>query len=504
MPGPLRRVAALPTWTAALLAAGVGALAVFGFAPLAWYPLVLLSIAGLYVLWSARGWRDAAWLGFAFGVGWFGAGIHWVWYSAYAYGGTPLPVAILVNALLVLVLAAYPAWLGWLARRFVAGIRGVAQPLLLATLWVWLELLRAVLFTGFGWLNPGYALIDTSLAGFAPLGGVNLVALAGLASVLVIVAVVIRQADWRWLAFPLALWLLGSLLGGIAWTERLERRLDVALIQGNVDQARKWQPGERLATIALYERLTRQNLGADLVIWPETALPVFLDQALSVLADIDDAARARGTGLLIGAPVRENPGEPASAYFNGLVAMGAASGIYTKRHLVPFGEYVPLAGLLGGIIQFLDVPMSNFGTGAFRQVPIRLRDGLEISATICFEDAFAAETHAYLGDPVLMVNVSNDAWFGPTWAPAQHLQMARMRALEARQLMARATNTGLTAVIDATGHIVDMSRPWEIAVLRSEIPMYRGKTPFVRFGDGPIWLFTTLIVLIICVRNRCG
>ncbi|MCB1733937.1 MAG: apolipoprotein N-acyltransferase [Gammaproteobacteria bacterium] len=487
----------LSPWAARALGFAFGVSGVIGFAPVAWYGFVVFALAGVFWLWMGRAWADASVIGFAFGLGWFGAGIHWVWYSAYAFGGTPLPLAILINLLLVAVLALYPAGFGWAAKRVFAMGRGSGLTLALATLWVLFESARGVLFTGFPWLNPGYAFVASPLAGYAPIGGVNLVALVVVLTAVQGAQVALGRIAFSGLMLPVALWILGWAITQVSWVTPQGKVLDTAIIQGNIDQTSKWRPEQRRQIVDRYLQMTGSNLDVDLIVWPETALPVFFDSAKPVLDDMDEDARERGVGLLIGAPTRN----PDGRYFNSLVAMGAATGIYKKRHLVPFGEYVPLMTLFGTLIQFLDVPMSNFSTGIALQTPFRLGDAA-IAATICFEDAFPAVAHGHEGSANLMVNVSNDAWFGNTWAPDQHLQIARMRSLEAQRYQVRATNTGLSAVIDASGAIMDIGRPWEATVVRAKVPLMIGETPFIYVGTGVWGLFYVLIVVGFAVLFR--
>ncbi|MCB0058540.1 MAG: apolipoprotein N-acyltransferase [Caldilineaceae bacterium] len=479
-------------WAARSLAFAFGTCGVLGFAPLAWYGIILFALAGLFWLWFGRSWRDAPMIGLAFGLGWFGAGIHWVWYSAYAFGGTPLPLAIVINVLLVCVLALYPAAYGWLGKRYLAHGTGPLVPIAAAALWVLIESLREVLFTGFPWLNPGYAFVGTSLVGYAPIGGVNMVAMIVVLTAALLVQAGLRRISAWWVLLPVGLWLGGVVLVNITWVQATGTSLNVAIIQGNIDQAAKWRPEQRRQIIEQYVQMSERHIDADLIVWPETALPVFFDRAEPLLRGLDKDARSRGAGILVGAPTRIEDGR----YFNSLVAMGAATGDYQKRHLVPFGEYVPLSGLFGKLIQFLDVPMSSFSRGEWLQTPIRLGEGA-IAVTICFEDAFPTESHSYAADTNLMVNVSNDAWFGATWAPDQHLQIARMRAAEAQQYLVRATNTGLSAVVGPYGDIIDIGRPWEPTVVRTNVRLMIGETPFRRIGG----LFWEVVFLLVAVSS---
>ncbi len=468
------------------------------FAPFHLYWLAVVAPAILFYVWRRSDWQDAPRQGYWFGVGYFLSGVHWVYYSIYTYGGTPLIVAVLMNLLLVLFLALYPWMLGWLGRRYF-GRRGVwFQIAAFALFWVMLEWLRSVMLTGFPWLSLGYSQIDSPLAGYAPLVGVYGVSgLVVLSAAMLVVGLTDRTL--RLVAWPgvLTIWLCGWLLTGISWTEPHGKGVNVAIIQANIDQGQKWNPELRFDAVRVYSAMTRDNFDSELIIWPETAVPFFLKQALPYLDPLLRDMEKANTALLFGIPVRE----PDGRYYNALVAMGTAQGEYRKQHLVPFGEYVPLLSLLGDLIQFLKVPMSSFSKGDSDQALISF-NGSVIGASVCYEDAFPSLIHAMAARSDFMVNVSNDGWFGRTIAPDQHLQIARMRALESGRWLLRATNTGISAIIDNTGRLIRHSGQDVVAVVKAKVERRNGSTLYSLIGESVWVVLLTLLLLPDIVKKQ--
>jgi apolipoprotein N-acyltransferase len=342
--------------------------------------------------------------------------------------------------------------------------------LLLAGLWALTEWLRGWLFTGFPWLALGYSQTPPSpLAGYAAVLGVY-----GIGFLVALMAALLA-ADWRrktvWLGI-IAMLGGGALLRGMDWTQPSGEPLTVSLLQGNVAQGLKWAPERLSLSVDTYTRLARDNPAA-LTVLPETAIPLFFDQipreTLQTLAQHGD--------VLIGAAARHREG----GYVNGAIAItqeGVAS--YAKRHLVPFGEYVP-----PGFSWFFDlvrIPMSNFSAGPTVQAPLPIA-GQSIAPNICYEDLFGEEILASLPAATLLINLSNTAWFGDSLAQPQHLQIARMRAMETGRMMLRATNTGITAAIAPDGRVLGQLPPFTAGALRVEAQGFSGLTPYARWGN---------------------
>jgi apolipoprotein N-acyltransferase len=234
--------------------------------------------------------------------------------------------------------------------------------------------------------------------------------------------------------------------------------------------------------------MTRANWTSDLIVWPETALPAFYHQAKNFLEDLGLEARANGTDLLIGLPVMDLE---TRRYFNSMVSVGSREAFYYKQHLVPFGEFIPFRSVLGGVLDFLKIPLSDFSTSDGHHQVLTVA-GQQVGISICYEDAFGEEIIQTLPQATLLVNVSNDAWFGESVAPHQHLQMARMRALETGRPLLRATNTGVTAIIGSDGNIQSRARQFVAADLTDQVQPMHGSTPYVRTGNIPIVLILVI------------
>jgi len=483
---------------AAMVAAlAAGALSVAGFAPLAAFPLPFATLAGLLFLWrSAATPRVAFRIGFAFGAGLFGAGVSWVYVSLHDFGSMPAPLAAIGAFAFCAILALYPAAAGWSLARLQLGPLAVAL-LAFPALWTLFEWLRGWIFTGVPWLAVGYSQADSPLAGFAPVVGVYGVSFAvalcaGLLGVVVSGSGKARIAGGVALVFAFG---LGQLLKQIAWTSPQGAPFRVALLQGNIPQDLKFRADRYAATLATYKRLIEASR-AQLIVLPETAIPRFLDAVDPFyLQDIERAAAARRADLLIGVPIRD----PDGRYFNSLVSVGVSPAQrYDKSHLVPFGEFVPWG--LSWMVRTLAVPLSDFSRGPENPKPLAL-GGQLVAPNICWEDAFGEEIIRQLPQATLLVNVSNVAWFGDSLAPSQHLQISRMRALETGRTMLRATNTGVTAIIDPRGNVVARLPQFTEGVLSGEVQGYGGASPYVRFGNYPIVLACLALVAALVLRR---
>ena len=454
------------------LAALAGAAGVLCFAPfnLFWLaPLVWLGF--FYLLLHAKSPRQAALTGLAFGSSFFLGGISWIYVSLSNFGGMPWWMAGPATMLFCTAMALYPALAGWAFKRWQPE-RFCQQALFFAALIAAVDWLKSWFFTGLPWLSLGYSQTDPSpLAGFAPVIGVFglslFVALSG--------ALLLR---WRvGLPVLLVLALCGFGLGQIEWTQPDGEPISVALIQGNVSQELKFQPSAFIRTLTLYRDLIAKN-PAQLTLLPETALPAFLDQLpAEYLEELKTLARRQNGDLIIGTIT----GTVSGAYYNSAVSLDASPvQIYSKQHLVPFGEMIP-AGF-AWFMAYANIPMSSFTPGPNNQAPLAV-GGRNVAVNICYEDAFGNEIIRTLPQAGLLANLSNTAWFGHSLAQAQHLQIAQMRAAETGRPMLRATNTGMTAIIDQRGIVQAALPPFETGVLNGRVSAYSGQTPFGRFGN---------------------
>ncbi len=483
-------------------ASASGAALTLAFAPFGLWPLGVLAPAALFLLWLvAPSPRQAFALGLLFGLGLFGTGTAWVFDAIHGPGGVGLGLSLLLTGLLVGLLALFPAACGWAAARLArrAG-PAAALGLLFPALWTLTEWTRGWFLTGFPWLALGYSQLDAPLAGWAPLAGAYGVSLAAAWSA-GLLALLLRQGPRRalaWLALAL-LWGGGVALREVSWTAPAGPPLQVRLVQGNIPQELKWLPAMREPTLARYEALTREALGrARLVIWPESAAPAFYHQVAGRLEALGEEARAQGTAILAG--VLEL--DPATGrYYNSVALLGRQPRFYRKHHLVPFTEYLPLEALLGTAVDLLQVPVSSFSKGPADPPPLRV-DGLALRVTICYEDAFGEELLGALPEAGLLVNVTNDAWFDRTIAPHQHLQMARMRALETGRPLLRAANTGITALVGADGRLLARAPMHRTVALDGEVAPYAGATPYVRWGNAPAVGAALLLAAVALARRR--
>ena len=469
-----------------LTALAAGAALPFAFAPFDFFPLAVIAPALLFLLWLDSPPRRALRLGYVFGLGMFGVGVSWVFVSMYEFGGVSLPLSLFLTALFVLFLSLFPALLGYGLARFCNRSGAAPSSLRLALLfpagWVLCEWIRGWFLTGFPWLNLGYSQLATPLAGLAPLLGVYGVSLAVALSagcLAVLVRAEHRRRRALWCAVLLGLWGGAAAMQGISWTQAAGAPLRVTLLQGNIPQDLKWLYELREPTVELYTKLTRAHWDSRLIVWPESALPALYHESTEVIDALEKEAKAHHTDMLVGVLYED---QTTGRYYNSMVSLGGDRQFYHKHHLVPFTEYLPMQSVLGAIVDFMQVPMSDFSSGAEKQPPLAVA-GQRAGISICYEDAFGEETIRALPAATLLVNVSNDAWFGHSIAPQQHLEIARMRALETGRPLLRATNTGVTAIIDAGGKVQAEAPQFEVYALSGAVQPMQGMTPYARFGN---------------------
>lgn len=491
-------------FAARLLAALLlGTSSVLAYAPASAFPLIWLTLGGLFALLTTENshhrTRNGALLGAAFGFGLFIGGVSWIYVSLSVFGGMPTPIAALATLVFCLGLSAYPALAGAAYVHFAPP--GMWQrSLFFAALWTLSEWLRGWVFTGFPWLAVGYSQTPPSpLSGFTPILGVyGLSFLCALISGLGYHAILRNsvQQGCRTKALIVLVLLLGSaqLLREQQWTRPLGQPLSVALLQGNVAQDLKWRPEKFKESLLTYYRLAQKN-PAQLTVLPETAIPAFLEQVPEeYLDELKKLAQRERGDLLFGTVFGDG-----SAYANGAASLGQSPAQrYSKSHLVPFGEFIPPG--FSWFLAMINIPMSNFTRGATTQPPLDIA-GQKVAVNICYEDAFGEEIIRLLPAATLLVNLSNVAWFGDSLAPAQHLQIAQTRALEAGRMMLRATNTGMTAIIGPDGRLHSVLKPFTRAALRGEVRGYQGITPYVRWGNWPVIGVTLLLIAFLTRRN---
>ena len=460
-----------------MIALLAGAATVLAFAPVGFYPLALASFAVLVHLWMRAAPRACFWSGFAFGLGLFGGGVSWVYVSLSQFGGMPAPLAGLATFLFCAFIALFPAAAGWLQAR-VPAADGARACLVIPAAWTLFEWLRGWILTGFPWLSAGYAATGWPPQGYAPLLGAYGLSFITLGAAGMLWGLVTKKKI-RFLVLLVAVAGVGQALRAVDWTAPAGEPVRAALLQGNIEQEMKFRPERYARILETYARLAEET-SARLIILPETAVPRFYDGVEpEYLARLDAAAKRNGGDLLLGVPYREAQ----DRYYNSVVTLGTAPRqIYHKVHLVPFGEFVPPG--FGWVLHVLQIPLSDFSRGSPAQTPLAVA-GQRVAVNICYEDAFGDETARSLPEATLLVNVSNVAWFGDSLAPSQHLQIARLRAIETGRMHLSATNSGVTAAIDRDGRVLAQLPQFAAGRLEIAAQGYAGATPYVRLRDWP-------------------
>lgn len=492
----------LQGWQGHLAAAAAGTLVTLSLAPFGLWPLGIISTALLATLLNGLSPRQAALRGWFYGFGLMGSGASWVYVSIHVYGYAPIPLAAFLTLLYTAGIGLTHALFCYCYARWIRD-RYQGQLLGFAAVFVLCEWFRSWFLTGFPWLYLGYAHIDTPLSGWVPVGGVLaasfIVAYSG-----AVIAACLQQRSGRPAITLLVVWLLGPLLNQIQWVQANgQEAVKVAMVQANIPQQVKWDRDNYRPTIQLYKDMSEPLwLDADIIIWPEAAIPTYYHNAKPFLTAMANKASNTNTTLVTGIPYREQlKGERRS--YNSIMAFGEGEGLYHKQRLVPFGETVPLEDLLRGIIQFFDLPMSNFSAGSSEQSYLTAGD-IRLAPFICYEIVYPQLVSSWFPESDLIVTISNDAWFGKSVGPLQHLEMAQMRALEVGRYLIRATGNGVSAIVNERGKIVSRSTQFKRETLSGEVFLMQGATPFALAGNWSILALCAISCLLPLLRNRAS
>jgi apolipoprotein N-acyltransferase len=482
-------------WRWEILSPVAGVLLTLAFAPFDYSYLAIVSLAIVFLSWLQSSPFRAALRGYLFGLGLFGSGISWVFISIHYYGGAPAIGAILLTVLTVCFWAIFPALTGYLSIK-IAGQKNLKKLVwVIPFIWVLVEYFRGYwVLNGFPWLQIAYTQLEMPLKGFVPIVGVYGTGFLLALTVSFLVAGFVKQLKYRYsLIFILLLWGTGTYLETVKWTEPIGKSINVALIQGNITQDQKWLAKNRIKILLSYQQMTIENWDSDVIIWPETAIPAYLSQVKEFYLDpLSMTAKESNTDLIVSLPVW---GAKENEYYNSVLSLGSHEGRYNKRHLLPFGEYLPLQPLSGYILDLLNIPLGNFTAGKAHQ-KLLMAGGHPFSTSICYEDAFGDEAIRDLPDAAFLVNVTNDAWFGGSIELQQHMQIAQMRALETGRYMLRTTNTGVTAIVAPDGSIVKKAPLFKQTVLKGKIYPMGGMTPYAELGDRLI-----ILILLFCLSG---
>ncbi len=488
---------------AMFLSLSIGLLLPFAFAPYEFRFLAWILPAGLFLLWQNLETRQIYWSGLFYQLGFFASGVHWVFYSIHLFGNAAAPLAALVTVLFIVSLAFISSIFAFVYAQLAQNRSVVESAFVFSATWVGIEWLRSWLFGGFPWLALGYSQVDTWFAAYAPLFGVY-----GISALLVLVStlLVVIALDARNIARIFAVVVSGCIVGGafwlvpIQWTQEKEQSLRVRMVQGNIKQQVKFEKNALKTSLDLYTKLSTPTADEeipDVVIWPETAIPTLYYRVEGVLVPFIERMQQLGIDVLSGGFTIDKKDQVYNAFFK----LTNAQQVYLKSHLVPFGEFMPFRFILDFLAEFIDIPMSDLSAGPTNQNLISVKDE-KIGISICYEDAFGTEMRPQLPTATLLVNVSNDTWFGDSAAPAQHQEIAAMRAREFGRPLIRVTNTGISAFISSNGEVQEGIPQFEEGYLDKRIFPRIGATPFVYLGDWPVIVFFTLVFLFAGVSKR--
>ena len=474
-----------------------GAVLVAAFAPLEWAILAFISVAILFYLCRDANQKQAFWLGLAFGYGQFGVGVSWVYVSMHTYGGMPFwmgAIAVLLFAGILALFTGLACYVTARLFRFNQSHRIFA----FAGFWVLAEWFRSWIFTGFAWLEVGVSQTPTWLFGLAPIGGVYLVSFSVVivASCLVVLATHKNKLMPSIVVVAIIVAIIGSswLSNQYEWSQDVGEPLNVGIVQANVPINEKWQPQYRDRVVgrlmAMSQELQQQQAQSplELIVWPETALPLYYQQTDELFWS---SLVATDTALLTGLVDQL---EANQVYNAAILSCAGEQKVYRKRHLVPFGEYLPMRFMLNWLLDFLQLPMSDFSSWDKPQT-LQCGDKINLGLSICYEDAFANESRSNVGNATVLVNISEDAWFGDSLAPHQRLQMGQMRARELSRPMVRSANSGPSAFISHYGEVLASTPQFEPATLSFQVQPQTGDTLYKLYGNWIIWLIILLLVI---------
>ena len=455
-------------------------------------------------LWQDARPREAARLGFWFSFATFAAGTYWLYISIHGFGGAPLWLACALMLGLVGIMGLYHAALGYVAARWLPAAGPLRWLVALPAAWLLMEWWRGWFLSGFSWLSLGYSQTDTWLAGFAPVAGVYGISALLLLGAGAVTMLICGGARGRVTAIAALLlpWAAGLALYHHSWTHASGPPVSVAVVQGAIPQDEKWLESNRQTTLHVYRTLTDQVLGNALIVWPESAPADVANDILPYLNSLYRDARARGSALILGVLRAETSPAGGTRYFNSVLALDSQQfSWYDKRHLVPFAEFFPVPHFVRNWMRLMSLPYSDFTRGGPDQPPLPGAH-LQLGTTVCYEDAYGSSMLQVLPHADALVNVTNDAWFGHSSARHQHLQIARMRALEEGRFLVRAANDGISAVIGPHGEVIARAPEFAPATLVSVIVPYAGLSPYAHVGN---WLVVGLAAVALAyglwVRN---
>ncbi|RLA07291.1 MAG: apolipoprotein N-acyltransferase [Gammaproteobacteria bacterium] len=489
-----------------------GLIYVFSFSPFDHNLTTFVSIIiFFYALQKSPTIKLSFFIGWLYGIGLYGGGIHWVYYSISTFGEEIAPIAGVLTFVFIitlgLVYAVFALFYFYINKKITANY----DYLLLPLLWFWFEILRSWIFTGFPWVLAGSGQIDGFLKSYLPVVGVYGVSfiIAFLSYVILSLLLPIIKKEYNFfyciqtkvlVFFSVIILLFAWGLNDISWTQKDNKTLNAAIIQANIKQEIKFSKERLKNSLDIYTKMSmEQPQEIELVVWPETAIATFYHRKKDHLKNLQQ--KLSPITIISGIFTKnKNNGE----YYNSAIKLSHPVQTYSKEQLVPFGEYMPLKEIFDFFKKYINIPMSNLRPHSKNQKPIYVK-GIAIDMSICYESAYTLDLYQRVSGRSLMINISNDAWFGDSIAPAQHLQIARTRAKEYGRQMIRSTNNGISAFIDEKGKIIKKTSQFKKQTISNKMQTFRGQTPFMKFGIMPMYALSILFLLLLTLnlfRNK--
>jgi apolipoprotein N-acyltransferase len=481
----------------------IGALLTTAFAPFEFKFLIPFFLLPLLYVFVSTSPRDAGWLSFWFGFGLFLSGTYWIYISVVVFGEAPAWIAFLLMLGLVLIMSGYLFATGWFISSYSHGEPWLLLVVAPAT-WVFIEWARGWILSGFPWLAIGYSQVDTPFAGWAPVVGVYGASFMTMLSVTAILVAIMVDGRGRWIALAfIALPVIGGgVLRNVEWTQASGSPVRTTIVQAGISQDEKWLPERMRPTLEFYRAAAWQARDSELIVWPEGAIPALDDQVEPYIRALQADTGETGRTILFGILEQDEQRGSVSIYNSVVLVAGERRQVYRKRHLVPFGEYFPVPAGVREWMRMMSLPHNDLTPGGDIQPLLEAANGEKLAVAICYEDAYGAEQLYALPDATLLINVSNDAWFGDSIAPHQHLQISRMRSLEVGRDAIRATNTGISAFIGHRGEILESGAQFAPVTMTRDVQPRSGSTPYVSLGNKPVIGFCLVVMLAVWIRGR--
>ena len=475
-----------------------GSLSVFSFSDISHWTIIIVAIGWFLLVLKNANKTESFWVGWFFGIGYFGSNIWWIHISIERFGIPDPLIAVSLNAIFICLLAFYFSLFG----LFIKLLSSSRVPFLLIAPIIWLivEIARGFFLTGFPWLVVGYTQIDSPLSALLPLIGAYgvsfvVVSLAACLTSLVCSKSLIQKSV---IVFPAMLILISShFLEKSEYTSEINDPLNISIIQGSLPFEIRWSNNSTKLILERYLELSKDEWTSDILVWPETVFTMPLDLNETEVKLLKSVSQRTNTHLILGVPFLQSPD---NKIFNSILSVSESIDLYKKRKLVPFGEYFPFRKLFRNFYDTLNIPLSDFTQGPREKNKFIIKDNT-IGVLICYEIAFASIVRSSLPQAELIVNLSNDSWFGRSIAAYQHLQIVRVRAAELERPIIRATNTGISAIINYKGDVIVSSEQFTAQVIDGIVKGRVGSTPYSKIGElGVAFYALALVLLVLTIR----